>query len=223
MASRSAVLLGASGLVGGHLLRLLVDEPAYTEVCVLTRRPLGVEHGKVREAVIDFDNPESYRGRLAVDDLFCCLGTTIKKAGSQRAFRNVDFDAPVAIARAGRSEGARQFVIVTAVGADPKSQVFYSRVKGEAEAALTALDFPKGLKIFRPSMLIGDRVERRPAERIVMAVMRATSGIFVGGMTVYRAIDAADVARAMVHAATREEGGKPVEVYEGKRLFAMAK
>jgi uncharacterized protein YbjT (DUF2867 family) len=223
MASRSAVLLGASGLVGGHLLRLLVDEPAYTEVCVLTRRPLGLEGGNVRETVIDFENPESYRGRLAVDDVFCCLGTTIKKAGSQEEFRKVDFDAPVAVARAARSEGARQFLIVTAVGADPKSRVFYSRVKGEVEAALTTLEFPKGLKIFRPSMLIGERAERRPAARMAMAVMSATRGIFVGGMTVYRAIDAADVARAMLHAAMREEGGKPVEAYEGKRLFEMAK
>jgi uncharacterized protein YbjT (DUF2867 family) len=222
MAPRSAVLLGASGLIGGHLLRLLVDEPAYTEVAVLTRRPLGVEGGKVREAVVDFENPETYRARVAVDDIFCCLGTTIKKAGSQEAFRKVDFDAPVAVARAARSARAGQFLIVTAVGADPKSGVFYSRVKGEVEAALKGLEFPKGLKIFRPSMILGDRAERRPAERVAMAVLGATRGIFVGGMTVYRAIDAVDVARAMLHAAIREEGAGPVEVYEGKRLFALA-
>jgi uncharacterized protein YbjT (DUF2867 family) len=219
--NRSAVLLGASGLVGGHLCRLLTDAASYSAVTLLTRRALGLEGGKVREAVIDFERPESFRAHLAVDDVFCCLGTTIKKAGSQEAFRKVDLEAPVAVAGAARAANAQQFLIVTAVGADAQGRVFYSRVKGEVEQALRALEFPRGLKIFRPSMLLGERTESRPAERMVMAVMRATRPAFAGGLARYRAIDAADVAGAMLRAATQEsESG--VEVYEGERLFALA-
>jgi uncharacterized protein YbjT (DUF2867 family) len=190
-------------------------------VTLLTRRALGLDGGKVREAVIDFERPESFRAHLAVGDVFCCLGTTMKKAGSEAAFRKVDLEAPVAVARAAREAGAGQFLIVTAVGADAKSRVLYSRVKGEAEAALRALEFPRGLKIFRPSMLVGERTESRPAERVAMAVMRATRPVFVGGMARYRAIEAADVARAMLKAAAEETAGG-VQIYEGERLFALA-
>jgi uncharacterized protein YbjT (DUF2867 family) len=218
----TAVLLGASGLVGGHLLRLLRDAPAYSAVTLLTRRALGLEGEKVREAVVDFAQPDGFRAHLAVDDVFCALGTTIKKAGSQEAFRKVDFEAPVAVARAAREAGASQFLIVTAVGADAKSRVFYSRVKGEVEDALRALEFAHGLKIFRPSMLVGERTESRPAERLVMAVMTVTRPLFMGGMARYRAIDAADVARAMLRAATQESPAG-VQVYEGESLFALAK
>jgi uncharacterized protein YbjT (DUF2867 family) len=127
----------------------------------------------------------------------------------------------MAVARSARAAGAKQFLIVTAVGADPESRVFYSRVKGEVEVALAAQQFPRGLKIFRPSMLVGDRLESRPAERVAMAVMRVTRPLFAGTMARYRAIDAADVARAMLKAAIQEPPTNAVEVYEGKRLFAL--
>jgi uncharacterized protein YbjT (DUF2867 family) len=222
--TRTSILLGASGLVGGHLLPLLAADPAYTEVRCFTRRPLGLALGakvaKVREVVVDFDDPATYRDYVAVDDVFCCLGTTIKKAGSQEAFRKVDFEAPVAIARASREAGASRYVIVTAVGADPGSSIFYNRVKGETEAALGKLGFPRGLSIVRPSMLLGERSESRPAERFGVAVMRATRPLFAGGLARYRAIDAAAVARAMHAVAARDEAG--TKVYEGKELFALA-
>ena len=222
MAGRSAVVLGASGLVGGHLLGLLRRDPMYTAVTLLTRRALGLQADKVREEVVHFEQAESFRALVRVDDVFCCLGTTMKKAGSEEAFRKVDFDAPLAVARVAREGGAGQYLIVTAVGADPRSRVFYSRTKGEVESALRTLEFPCGLKIFRPSMLVGDRTEPRPAERMAMAVMRATRPVFVGAMARYRAIDAADVARAMLRAATQGSSSSAVEVYEGERLFALA-
>ena len=221
MNPRSAILLGASGLVGGCLLPLLAASPAYAAVTLLTRRPLGLEGGKMREVIVDLDRPESFRDHVRVDDVFCCLGTTIKKAGSQVAFRKVDLEAPVAVARAARERGAEQFVIVTAVGADPKSSVFYSRVKGEVEARLSELDFPRGLKILRPSMILGARAERRPAERFFMAMMGATRAGFVGPLARYRAIEATALARAMLQAAS-QNAGPGVHAYEGERLFAMA-
>jgi uncharacterized protein YbjT (DUF2867 family) len=223
MAARAFALLGASGFVGGRLLELLASDAAYARGTLIGRRPLGLERDKVREVVVDFDRPETLREHLAVDDVFCCLGTTIKKAGSQDAFRKVDRDIPLAVGREARSAGAKQFLIVTAVGADAKSGIFYNRVKGEVEEALAALELPGGLKVFRPSIIVGDRGESRPVERVAMALMSATRPLFVGGLARYRAIDATDVARAMHRAALEEPAVPGVQVYEGARLFALAR
>jgi uncharacterized protein YbjT (DUF2867 family) len=235
MTARTFALLGASGLVGGRLLDLLAADASYARGTLLGRRPLGrpgperpnvsnvANVANVREVVVDFDRPESLREHLAVDDVFCCLGTTIKKAGSQDAFRKVDCEIPAAVGREARAAFARQFLIVTAVGADAKSRVFYNRVKGEVEAALAALDFPGGLKVFHPSLIVGERGERRPAERVAMALMTATRPLFAGGLTRYRAIEATDVAKAMRRAALEEPAAPGVEVYEGARLFALAR
>jgi uncharacterized protein YbjT (DUF2867 family) len=206
-------------MVGGHLLRLLLDDPGYASVAVLTRRTLGRTEPKLVEIVADFERPDSYRAHAGVDDVFCCLGTTIKKAGSQEAFRKVDHAYPVAVAETAAAAGAKQYLIVTAVGADPKSGVFYNRVKGEVEQALRALPFPGGVKIFHPSILLGDRGESRPAERIGAALMSLTAPLFVGGLSSYRAIDGSAVARAMWRAAREPEGSR---VYEGASLFALA-
>ena len=223
MATRAFALLGASGMVGGRLLELLAGDAAYSRGTLISRRPLGLEREKVREVVVDFDRPETLREHLAVDDVFCCLGTTIKKAGSQDAFRKVDRDIPVAVGREARAAGAKQFLIVTAVDADARSRVFYNRVKGEVEDALAALELPGGLKVFRPSMILGERRESRPAERVVKALMGATRPLFGGGLTRYRAIEAMDVARAMRRAALDEPPSPGVQVYEGARLFALAR
>ncbi len=220
MGARSCLILGASGLVGGHLLRFVLDDPEYTNVVVLGRRSLGIESSKLVEVVVDFDRPETYRAHAAVDDVFSCLGTTIKKAGSQEAFRKVDYEYPLAIARAASEARARQYLIVTAVGADSKSRVFYNRAKGEVEDALRSVAFPDGLKIFHPSLLLGDRDESRSGERVASVVMKATSGLFMGGLKRYRAIDASQVARAMWKAARTEPSGE--RVYEGASLFELA-
>jgi uncharacterized protein YbjT (DUF2867 family) len=233
---RTYVLLGASGLVGGALQKLLAADPTYKEGTLLSRRVLGLGAPNVRDLAVDFNNPAGFGEHLAVDDVFCCLGTTIKKAGSQEQFHKVDCDIPLGVAREARARGARQFLIVTAVGAHPKSGVFYNRVKGEVEAGLRELGFPEGLKVFRPSLIVGDRAERRAAESVAMALMSATRPLFAGGLTKYRAIDAADVARAMQHAATQtatpgamaSEGDaspatSPVTIHEGRSLFEQAR
>lgn len=220
MGSRSCLILGATGLVGGHVLRFVLDDPEYAKVVVLVRRSLGIDPAKLVEVMTDFDRPETYRAHAAVDDVFSCLGTTIKKAGSQEAFRKVDFEYPVAVARAAFDAGARQYLIVTAVGADSTSRVFYNRAKGQVEDALRAIAFPDGLKIFHPSLLLGARDESRPAERAASVVMKATSALFVGGLKRYRAIDASHVARAMWKAARTEPSG--TRVYEGASLFDLA-
>ena len=217
---RTAVVLGATGLVGSALVEQLAGDPEVETVVALGRRASGVKSPKVKDATVDLGAPETYREHLAVDCVFSALGTTIKVAGSEAAFRRVDHDYPLAVAQAAAAAGARRYAIVTAVGADAKSGIFYNRVKGELEEALAGLTFPRGLRILHPSLLLGDRRESRPGERVAAVLMRATGPLFAGGLRKYRAIAAADVARALVTAARSDGDG--VVVYEGARLFEAA-
>ena len=220
---RRAVIMGASGMVGSHLLRLLLESPEVESVTALGRRALPQTHAKLRSATVDFADAAAMKAALEearAEELFCCLGTTINKAGSQAAFRAVDFDAPLNFAKAGLAAGGQQYSICTAAGADPHSRIFYSRVKGELELALHGLAFPRGIKIARPSMLLGHREENRTAEKILMPVMKALAPICKGPLWKYRPIAAESVARAMLNAAFREPPGD--RVYEGKPLFVLA-
>lgn len=220
-AARRAAVVGSSGLVGGQALAQLLAGGRWERVVSLVRRPSGRAHPKLAEVVVDFDRPETLRPHLAVDDVFSCLGTTIRKAGSQAAFRTVDHDYALAAAREALAAGAARYLVVTAVGADPQSRVFYNRVKGELEAALARLAFAGGIDVFRPSLILGERAERRPAEAAAQLVMGATGPLFVGGLQRWRAIAAADVARAML-AAARSEGAPGLRAHEGAALFALA-
>ena len=167
---RTALLAGASGLVGGHLLQRLLADPRYKRVVTVSRKALGIEHPKLRSLITDFDAIEAAMAGLGetVDDAFCALGTTIKTAGSRAAFRRVDFGYVVAFARAARAVGARRFMLVSAIGASARSRIFYLRVKGETEEAVAALGYP-ALHIFRPGLLLGQRAESRPREALGMA------------------------------------------------------
>ena len=210
---RTALLLGATGLVGGHCLSLLLQERAYARVHVLTRRPLPQSHPRLVEHVVDFDrlDPDVVRG----DDVFCCLGTTIAVAGSQPAFRRVDHDYPLEVARLARKNGARHFLLVSSLGADAGSRVFYNRVKGETEDDLRALGYP-GLVILRPSLLVGDRAEHRAGEEWGRRVMTVVGPLMVGPLRRFRAIQAETVARAMVRTAERDPRG--VQVMESDEI-----
>jgi uncharacterized protein YbjT (DUF2867 family) len=212
--ARTALVAGASGLVGGALLDALLARPEYGRVVALVRRALAREGAgdKLEQREVDFDSPEASLRDARADDVFCCLGTTIKKAGSQEAFRRVDLDYPLALARAAKAMGAKRFLIVTAVGADPASRVFYNRVKGEAEARIRELALP-ALDIFRPSMLAGDRTESRPGERIGLTLMRAAGPLIPAR---YRPIEGARVARAMVAAALGP--AEAVRVHESEQI-----
>jgi uncharacterized protein YbjT (DUF2867 family) len=216
---QSCAILGASGMVGARLLELALSESRYSVVRTLARRPLDVTHERLEQRVIDLDRLADERDSLAVDDVFCCLGTTIKKAGSQEAFRKVDYEYPLAAARTALAAGAKQYLVITAVGADANSSFFYNRVKGELEDALRELRFAEGITSLHPSILLGDRQESRPGEAVGAAVMRATRFLFAGSLMRYRAIDAIDLARAMLRAAQQPKAG--YRVLEGRDLFAL--
>jgi uncharacterized protein YbjT (DUF2867 family) len=213
--TKSALLLGASGLVGGHCLRFLLEDRAYGKVVAWVRKPLSLEHDKLEQRVVDFEHLASYAHLTKVNDVFCCLGTTIKKAGSQEAFRQVDFDYPLEIAKLASKNGVEQFLMITAMGANPRSRIFYNRVKGEVEAAITKLSF-KTIDIFRPSLLLGEREERRLGEKIGEPLLKSLKFLLVGPWRKYRALEAQIVARAMVEVAKQNFPG--VNIFESDRI-----
>jgi uncharacterized protein YbjT (DUF2867 family) len=217
--SRSALLAGATGLVGGHVLRLLLEDPEYERVTVLGRRDVPVKHKKLAHRVADFDRLAETTDVPRVQDVFCCLGTTIKQAGSQAEFRKVDYTYVVELARLTLRHRASQFLVVTAVGADPRSRVFYSRVKGEVEEALRRLQFD-GVHIFRPSLLLGARARTRPLELLARMASPLVAWLMLGRLGRYRPITAARVARAMVRAA--RDAVRGVHVYESADIRRLS-
>ena len=194
---RTAVVAGATGLVGSLLLPRLAASADYAEVRVLGRRPPAQAHAKFKFVATDFSDLDRHAAALAADDVFCCLGTTIRKAGSQPAFERVDYHMVVDLARAARKAGAKRFLVVSAVGASERSAAFYSRVKGRMEKAVGELPF-EAVHIVRPSLLLGDRAERRPAERISQIVAPLLSPLLPGPLKKYRAVEADDVAVALL-------------------------
>ncbi|MEM8932764.1 MAG: NAD(P)H-binding protein [Acidobacteriota bacterium] len=196
---RAALLVGATGLTGGHLRSILLASPRTRSVRALVRRPSAHDHPTLDERVVDFDHLDD-AVFVGIDDVHCCLGTTIKTAGSQDAFRRVDLDYVTRIAQRARAAGARRFLLVSAVGADSSSGNFYLRTKGEAEAAVAACGYPE-VHVFRPGVLTGNRRELRPAERVGILLGHVFTPVMLGGLRRYRPIAAATVARAMAVAA----------------------
>jgi uncharacterized protein YbjT (DUF2867 family) len=198
---RIAAIAGATGLIGAHLLRRLLTDPAYEKIIALTRRPLDdFSSPKLQTLNGDFEMPEAGLQGAAIDDAFCALGTTIKKAGSQEAFRKVDHDYILAFARAAKAAGAKRFLLVSAMGASASSSVFYSRVKGETERGVRALGF-ETLHIFRPGLLLGERAEKRSGEEIGAALTSFLNPLMIGPLRDYRSIRGEAVAAAMRGAA----------------------
>lgn len=212
--ARTALIAGATGLVGGHLLRILLESPEYTQVITVGRRSLPLNHPKLNQQVVNLHHLDP--DLLKVDDLFCCLGTTIGKAGSQAAFREVDLEYPLNLGRVGKQAGIRSYLLVSSIGADTRSRFFYSRVKGETEESLKALGLP-ALHIFRPSLLLGERQERRIGEDIAAIFTKPIAGL----LGKYAPIAAADVARAMYHVARRAASG--TRTYESNEVAALAR
>lgn len=209
--ARTAVVAGGSGLVGGELLDALLADPTWDRVVSLGRRTLDREHPRLEQKVVSFAD----LGALpACTDVFSCLGTTIKVAGSQETFRAVDHDAVVALAEAAYRAGAERFLHVTALGASARSRIFYNRVKGETERDVAASGVPTTVA-FRPSMLDGARAESRPAERVGLLAMRALAPV----LGRYRPTRARDLARAMV--ATAKAGRPGHRVVEAGEISAL--
>jgi uncharacterized protein YbjT (DUF2867 family) len=214
----TALIAGATGLVGRHCLRALLDGGSYERVIALTRRSLSEQHPRLVQMTVDFEKLEDIDPFPAAD-VFCALGSTIARAGSQHAFLRVDFDYPRMLAERSVAAGAKQFVLVSSVGADPQSRNFYLRVKAQVEKAVSALPF-ESVHILRPSFLIGKREETRLGEAIGGAVSRALQFALIGKLRQYRPIEAAAVARAMVSAV--REGPPGRHIYHYDEILALA-
>ncbi len=208
MKDRTAWIAGASGLVGSHCLSVLLEQPQYSRVVSLVRRPSSIANAKLTEHVADFDK----LGELDVpapDDVFCALGTTIKNAGSKEAFRRVDHGYIEALAKRAAELGAKRFLLVTSVATDVHSPNFYLRVKAEAESAVALKPFEMA-GMLRPSFLVGKREEFRLGERIGIPLARAFTFLLFGPMRIYRPIGAETVGRAMVAAALLAPDGRHI-------------
>ena len=203
MQTKTALILGASGLTGQHLLELLLNDPLYAQITIYVRKPVHISHPKLVQQIVDFEKLDT---AVDVTDVFCCLGTTIKKAGSQDAFRQVDLIYPQKIAALQLAAGSQRFLVISAVGADANSSIFYSRTKGQLEAALTALGYPC-LCIFRPSFIMGDRAERRVGETIGIFIAKLISPILVGPFKKYKPVAALALAKSMQDAAHKFSNG----------------
>ncbi|MEH7238791.1 oxidoreductase [Bacillus sp. JJ1562] len=213
MEGKSALIAGATGLIGNELLHLMLEAPEYKKVYALVRRPLGLNHSKLTEVVVDFDGLDKYEHYFVVDDVFVCLGTTIKKAKTQEVMYKIDVDYPVEIGRIARESGAKHYLVVSSMNADINSKIFYSRMKGELEEKVQKLGFEK-LSIFRPSLLLGDRNEFRLGEEMAAILFKVLKYIFVGPFRKYRANEGKIVAKAMYKVAQEKVQGKVVYVSE---------
>jgi len=210
-----ALVLGATGLVGREILRLLANDESLAEVRALVRRSLPAEDNgpRVSECIVDFDRLHERPELLKADLVFSALGTTIGKAGTREAFRRVDFEYPLAVAKAARAAGARHFLFVSAMGANSRSPFFYNRVKGELEQAILSLGYPS-VTIARPSLLLGERQEHRFGEELAKQFAWLTP-------SPWRPVPASQVAAALIHAA--HEGSSGIRVLENRQLRSSRK
>ncbi len=197
---KTALLLGATGLVGEQLLDRLLAHPAYARVIAPTRRPLHRQSKKLENPQIDFNRMERHRERFRCQDIFIALGTTIKKAGGEEAFRKVDYEYIVHAAQLAQANGANQCLLVSAASADSESSFFYNRVKGETEEAVTRLDY-WSIHVFRPGVLVGERDETRLGERVAAGITTLLRKISPNLLGDYNPTNAVTLAAKMVEAA----------------------
>ena len=218
--SLSVAVFGATGLVGGECVRTLLADARFGRVLVVARRPLpielvpdGMEAKRLETHVFELDRLAEHAGLLAVDRVICALGTTMRRAGSRDAFRKIDHDLPLEIARLALARGVPHYLLVSALGADPRSRVFYNRVKGEVERAVLALPF-RATTIVRPSLLLGARAEVRPGE----LAGKALGWLLPGRL---RPVRAADVAHVLVREAASDRAG--ARTIESSEIRALAR
>ena len=208
---KTALVAGATGLIGSQLLELLLLDDRYEKVTAVSRQPIRSSNSKFQNLVADLDTLGQFTEAFAVDDVFCCLGTTMRRAKTKEAFRCVDYDYPVALAKFSKDRGARQFLLVSALGANKNSSIFYNRVKGETEGAIEAAGF-ESCHILRPSLLLGRRTEHRAGEDAAKWFYNEL-GFLIPGK--YKAIESIKVARAMLELARQEKKGSFIhESYE---------
>ncbi len=216
MTIKKALIVGSTGLIGGYCLQALCDNPNYSEVTAIVRKQILKTHRKLKVITSDFSNLENDLLEIQADDVYCCLGTTIKKAGSQEAFTKIDHTLVVTVAELMKKQGSKQFLVISGIGADSNSKVFYNRTKGEMEEALKGIGYPC-LRIVRPSLLLGKRDEFRFGERVGVLLTPVLKPLMLGFLKKYAPVEAESVAKFMVKVAM-EQPISGVHVYESDMI-----
>jgi uncharacterized protein YbjT (DUF2867 family) len=221
MNESTAIVIGATGLIGNSLVKQLLNDSSFSKITILVRTWDDFSHPKLEVIPVNFNNLDELRRKLPIGKaIFCCIGTTQKKVkGDKDAYRKIDFDIPVNIAQLGIEKGYRQYLLVSAVGANSQSSNFYLRLKGQVEEAICKLPF-ESITIFRPSVLIGNRKENRIGERIGIALVKIFSFLLTGKRSIYKAIHADNVARAMLVSATLNKKGITINHYDEIMIMA---
>jgi uncharacterized protein YbjT (DUF2867 family) len=217
--NKRAVIVGASGLVGGHCLDYLLAHKAYNVVVSLGRKKLDITSNKLVQEIVDFDKYDTYANLIKGNDLYICLGTTMSKAGSKEAFRLVDYNYIVNVAKAGSANNMNQLMLVSSVGAEKSSFFFYNQVKGDTEEAIKKLSF-WATHIFQPSILLGHRPESRVGESLAKVIGKGLDKVLGGLLSKYRPVEGETVAKAMVAVAQNLEAG--IHIYPSNYLNKLA-
>lgn len=217
---KTIILAGSSGLIGSHLLQLCLESTQVAKVICLNRRKVLGEHPKLEERIIDFNHLVSLPDFPEADAVCCCLGTTMKKAGSKEAFRKVDYHYTLDLGKAARNQGIPHLLLVSSLGASTQTSNFYLKTKGEIEEALNRLAFPS-LTLLRPSFLLGERKENRVAENIGKWIFQTFGFLLAGPLKKYKAIHANTVARAMLNSILKEKPG--TMILESDRVAGLGK
>jgi len=217
MEKLKAIIVGATGMVGSYLLEILQEDDAYRNICIMTRREISGTGPKVQQIKVDFDSLAQTQLTTKPDVAFCCLGTTMKTAGSKDAFYKVDFTYCLEFAKLAKEAGCKKFIMVSALGANAKSANFYMKVKGQIEEAIAALNFDTFI-IMQPSMLLGKRKETRVGESIGQAVMTTLDFLIAGPFKKYKAIHGKTVAAAMAKTGKDDFQGKVI--FESDKIAA---
>jgi uncharacterized protein YbjT (DUF2867 family) len=215
---RRAVIFGASGFVGSYVLQALLDSPGYDRVTAIVRKPLAVSHAKLNVVIGDYHTLPGLRSEIWGDDLFITLGTTSKNSPNQAEYYQVDHDYPVLAARIAKDNGVKSVFVVTAVGADLKSAFSYTRTKGEVERDFIQLDF-EHTHIFRPSMLLGNRKEKRPLEKTLIGIWHWLNPLLAGKADRYRGITWEALAAAIVNSASNQSD--KVKIYHWREMAQL--
>jgi len=215
MNEHTAVVLGASGLIGHLLVEELLKDDSFVLVRILVRRPLPIVHPKLKQEFVNFNDIKEYDQKFGDGDIiFSCIGTTQKNVkGDKTAYEKIDYDIPVNAARIGIAKNYKKFPLVSSVGADENSSNFYLRLKGKIEKAIKQFEF-ESISIFCPSMLLGERKEKRRGEKLLQGSMKFLSNFLFGPLKKYKAIQAKDVAKAMVKMAKQNKPGVHYLEYE---------
>lgn len=215
MAQKTAMVTGASGLTGSHLVEFLCENQTYEKVIIIVRKAITYSHPKLVVKIKNLDQvtEKDFEG---VQDFFCCLGTTMKKAGSKEAFEQVDLIAPIQMAKQAKAQGVNHVLVISAMGANSQSKVYYNRVKGTMEEKMASLSIPQ-VSIFRPSLLLGNRQEFRLGERFGEFAMKLLKPVFIGPLKKYRAIEARQVAFSMMQIAL-DPPSESVAIYESASM-----